>query len=205
MNNTFKKLRPKDKFIYLWDYYKWKILLAILTVCILISIVIHLHRPKPDLYIGLVNVSIGESLEDSLSSSDISSLIYHDLLITEEGSGPDNYSYASQLKLMAAIEAKQLDIVILSRDSLKLLAKNNYLCDLKTLIEKTDLAMSHDLKRYYITDQDLKLSSQDVPVAIDLSASSIFSKAQFNEPVYLGVIANTQRSDIIVRYLKELF
>lgn len=91
---------------------------------------------------------------------------------------PENhqYGYASKLKLMAAIEAKQLDVVL-----------------------------EGNAVEYTLTEASrYQADTKEVTNGLEISAFPMFQAAGFSEPVYLGVIANSPRISTVMQYIAYL-
>lgn len=134
------------------------------------------------LYVGLLNVSIGEDTEAELTDRFIGAtglnskknevLLYKDLYITEEAETENHeYAYASKLKVLATINSKQLDLVIMNSEALSIFYENGYLLDGKSL---------------------------------DISDYKIIKDSGFPESVYAGIIANSNNTENATRYLTYL-
>ena len=85
---------------------------------------------EPVLYLGLVNVSVGEDLEGSLTADYLTEsghdpkkrevYLYPGLYLSDNADTLNHeYAYASKMKLIGAISAKKLDLVLMNREALR--------------------------------------------------------------------------------------
>lgn len=206
LRETLRGMDRRQRITYLWDYYKWLFILLIIAGGILIySLTTVLTRKKTVLSVALVNVQADDSILDSITDQflqmepeDFSggTVKYErNLLIsadpedsTQDGStgsvtdsgasytasGTDGgasyeYSYASQMKLLAMITDKKLDVVIMDQHTRDIFQRQDYLSE-----------------------------------CVSLEGSSLYRKAGFSEPVYAGIIRNTQRPESAEKYLDML-
>lgn len=138
---TFKQLHGKAKLQYLWDYYK----LPFIIVCIVLYILaynIHGQVAKKTtvLSIAFININMSDSLSqhltsdflefENLSSKKNEICTYDNLLIQKNPSSENlEYAYASSTRLLAAIDAKKLDLVFMNQDAMEQLNEKGYLSD----------------------------------------------------------------------------
>lgn len=206
LRETLRDMDRRQRITYLWDYYKWLFILLIIAGGILIySLTSVLTRKKTVLSVALVNVQADDSILDSLTDQflqmepeDFSggTIKYErNLLITADpeniaqsentGSATDSgvpytgsaadggasyeYSYASQMKLLAMITDKKLDIVIMDQHTRDIFQRQDYMS-----------------------------------ACVSLEGTSLYRKAGFSEPVYAGIIRNTQRPESAEKYLEML-
>lgn len=140
--DAFRRMDARQKADYIFAYYKAPILLGVILIAVLCS-AIHrqLTRKEPVLYAALVNVSVGEALGDTLTAQFLEAsgadarrqevYLYRDLYLSDDASVVNHeYAYASRLKLLGAINAKRLDVVLMNREGYDILSQSGYLLDL---------------------------------------------------------------------------
>lgn len=206
LRETLRGMDRRQRITYLWDYYKWLFILLIIAGGILIySLTTVLTRKKTVLSVALVNVQADDSILDSITDQflqmepeDFSggTVKYErNLLIsadpedsTQDGStgsvtdsgasytasGTDGgasyeYSYASQIKLLAMITDKKLDVVIMDQHTRDIFQRQDYMS-----------------------------------ACVSLEGTSLYRRAGFSEPIYAGIIRNTQRPESAEKYLEML-
>lgn len=182
------------KLEHIWLYYKLPIFLSLLILGLLVS---GLHRAiakkEPAVYLACLNVSMGEGLETTLTEDYIrfrhqdprkhQVALYRNLYLSEDPAASDHeYGYASKMKLFAAINAKQLDLVLMNREAYDRCSQSGFLMDLSGMAD------------------DLFLTAPQ-PDAIELTLLPLFRAAYFSGKVYLGIIANTPRPEECRQYL----
>ena len=232
--NHFKDLHGTAKLQYIWDYYK----LPIAVICIGLYIVgymgyRHLTHKETVLYTALVNVNAGETLTEELSVGYLDYLqanpskksisLYTELYLTDdEASQYYEYTYASSTKIIASIDAEQLDVVIMDKEAFDAFSQNGYLYNMEDFLMKqappqlylslqssleNNIAILEDNALEAGLDPSVSYSAKTVeyPMAVNLSQSNMIRRAGFNDTVYLGIIANTPRMDEVAAYLEYLF
>ena len=227
-----KTLHGPQKIRYIWDYYK----LPIVVLCILLyilgySLYGHFTHKEKILYTALVNVSASDSLTEQLSTGFLDSLdqdtskttmqLYTGLYLTDDETNPyHEYTYASRMKILASIDGKQLDVVLMNKEAFDAFSQNGYLCDLEELLSSEDVDLYNRLKPHLVTNTvilednstDLQLDpsityqavTEEHPFGLDLSQTSMISDAGFSYIVYLGIIANSPRTEEAIDYVRYL-
>ncbi|MDY5845700.1 MAG: hypothetical protein SPJ92_04025 [Bariatricus sp.] len=227
-----KTLHGPQKIRYIWDYYK----LPIVVLCILLyilgySLYGHFTHKETILYTALVNVSASDSLTEQLSTGFLDSLdqdtskttmqLYTGLYLTDDETNPyHEYTYASRMKILASIDGKQLDVVLMNKEAFDAFSQNGYLCDLEELLSSEDVDLYNRLKPHLVTNTvilednstDLQLDpsityqavTEEHPFGLDLSQTSMISDAGFSDIVYLGIIANSPRTEEAINYVRYL-
>ncbi len=227
----WKQLQGTQKIQYIWDYYKFPIIVCLILLYI-IGYILYGHFSKKDtvLYTALVNVSASEKLNAQLSDGFMDYIdadasrktiqLYKGLYLTSDQDDPNHeYTYASRIKIIASIDGEQLDIVLMNKEAFDTFSQNGYLYNLEELLQDSDILTS--VEPYLVTNtsilednsedllMDDSLSYQAVtkeyPMGLDVSQKGLFQKAGFEDSVYLGVIANSPRMDMAVEYIKYLY
>lgn len=196
---TLKNLHGKARLQYLWDYFK----LPFVLFCILIYVIAYLlygHFTKKEnvLYIAYTNVSVGDTLSESLLDDYLSYrnlstkknriYTYTNLYITNDPVNDDyQYAYASSTKLLAAIDSKHLDLILMNEEALNALVQQGYLSDLTQFIPES---IENAAASAY---------------ALNASHTELFKNAGFSDNVYIGVIDNSPRKEEALRYLEYFF
>lgn len=229
---TFHSLHGWQKVQYIWDYYKLPLaVLCIAAYAAVFTIHGRLTHKDEALYAALVNVTAGQDLTDALTGHFLESQgidpakntlsLYSGLyLTTDENNIYHEYTYASRMKILAAINAKQLDVVFMDQEAFDAFAQNGYLYDLDGLLREEDPSLYEALKPYLVKntvilednafelifDESLAYdaTTEEYTMGLDLSASPIFQKAGFTETVYMGILQNTERKDMVLAYLQYL-
>ena len=147
--------------------------------------------------------------------------LYTGLYLTDDETNPyHEYTYASSMKILASIDGKQLDVVLMNKEAFDAFSQNGYLCDLEELLSSEDVDLYNRLKPHLVTNTvilednstDLQLDpsityqavTEEHPFGLDLSQTSMISDAGFSDIVYLGIIANSPRTEEAIDYVRYL-
>ena len=229
---AFQNMSRKEKLDYVYTYYKWPILFGLIALIILGSVIRRqITKKEPLLYLAVTNVVIGEDMEKDLTEDYLRAVgakprrqevyIYKDLYISGDADTLNHeYAYASRIKLMGAVNSKRLDLVLMNRESFDLLSRSGYLMDLEPLLaqcpEELSLALTPCLSENEVIlsdnsidyqlgeSEELKIETQTVLSGIDVSGFPLIIRAGFPDTVYLGIIANSPRTEECIRYLEYL-
>lgn len=225
--NTAKRLQ------YVWDYYKLPIAIALVILYVMgYSIYRRASYKDTCLYAALVNVSIGSELEGQITDGFLEDqeidpsknqfLLYSGWYLTDDpASEYHEYTYATRMKILAAIDSEKLDVVFMNKEAFDAFAQNGYLCNMEVLLQETDPALYETLQDIIVTNMEiLEDNAQDVvldpsleyvaetteyPMAVDLSTAGRIQAAGFEDSIYFGVLGNTPRKETSVAYLNYLF
>ena len=230
--NELKNLHGRKKLEYIWNYYK--IPLVILAIAVYVIIYVFFRRAtdmNPYLYLAYVNVSAGEDLHTELEEdflamqedADERSIVstYEDLLLTEAVDSTDtSYLYACQMKILAAIDGEEMDLVLMDKEAYDAFAQNGYLYNLEDFLTQYAPELTAELSPLLTNNIEIlednatevtldnsipyEAVTEEYPMAFEVSSFSYFGDAGFSDEVYLGIIANTPRSETVVSYLKYL-
>ena len=229
---AFQAMSLSGRLEYIWLYYKAPILLGLAALLVLGSFVKReLTKKEPLLCLGFINVAVGEDLEQALDAGfvrfaggnegkqEVEQL--EGLYLSQNAATEDHqYAYASRMKLMGAVNAGLLDLVLMNRESYDLLSQGGYLLplspelfdgsdELYPRIEgrllSNDVILSDNSVAYELREtEELKIVTETAVNAIDVTGTALFQDAGFSAPVYLGVIANTKRLDAVLSYIAYL-
>jgi hypothetical protein len=222
-------LKGTAKLRFIWDYYKIPIFL--ICVCVYAAGYIvwrNVTAEFPQLYLAYVNVEAGEALDRQLTEGFIDYLqprekrstvkAARNLAITDDLLNVDgSYVYASQVKILSAIDNQQLDVVLMNKEAFDAFSQNGFLADLNSFAKEHELT---DLEPYFIdnieilsdnmtdvmTDPTVEYHSETTsyPMGIDVSEFPCIKEAGFPDHVYLGIIANTERADKAAAFVTYL-
>ena len=227
---AYRELPFRQKLTHIWLYYKWPILLSLTALVVLGSVIYRItHKKEPVLYLAMINVSIGEELDAAVTRDFLDYagfdaekqelLVYRDLYLAEETDVTTHRSaYATRIKLMASVEQKQLDLILMSRESYDVLSSQGYLLPveellteapelseaLTPLITENDVTIEDNSIEYQLREaEELVIVTESVGNALRLDTLPLFS-GQFQDPLYLGIVANTPRRSLCLDYLRYL-
>lgn len=224
----FARMTPAQKREHIWTYYRAHILLAAVLVAIAVSSVCRIVTTKePVLYAAFLNVSAGSQLESALSEDYLVSqgydprkheIYFHTDLYLSGNPSPENaeYAYVSSMKVMATIEAGDLDLVLMNQEAYDLCSGSDYLLDLTELFSPEDPRIAPYLTSNLVILEDNSLEfdlgeaeeyiavTETVPNALDLSELPLFRDAGLSGRVYLGIISTSSRLEECADYIAIL-
>ena len=227
---SFRKMNAAEKADYIISYYKLPIVLILIAAIIFGSI---LHRKltvkEPLVYLGIVNVAIGEDLMGELTDGYLTAAganprkqtveVYGDLYLSNDADTLNHqYAYASRMKVLGSINAEQFDLVFMNREAYDIFSGSGFLMELKDAGIPADLyaVLEPYLKSNEVIVKDnsidyqlgeaesLEIETKESVNAILLNEFERFRKAGFPDDVYAGVIANTPRLEGVFSYLSYL-
>lgn len=229
-DNGLHTLHGKKKIQHILAYYKFPlVILCILLYFIGYRIYGYLTHKDVLLYTALVNVTTGETLTETLKKDFLNHLdadtsaekieLYTGLYLTDnELNAWHEYTYASRMKILAAVEGQLLDVVLMNKEAFDAFSQNGYLYDLDILLSANDSDLYKTLKPALVSNiiilednaDDLALDpslpyqavTQEHFYGLDLSETNLIRQAGFKDTVYLGVIANTPRIETTIQYIK---
>lgn len=229
---NLRRLHGKQKLQFLWDYYK----LPLAVLCIAVSVAAysiygHMTQKNTILYTALINVTAGEELRQNLTDAFLKSIdidsskyncqLYTGLYLTEDmNSAYHAYTYASRMKILAAIDARQMDVALMDQEAFDAFSQNGYLYEMdcffsehtplyKTLkpyfAENTVILKDNSLDLYFDETAIYDAETETHVIGIDLSGSPVIQKAGFRDTVYLGILKNTLHKDAVIEFLQYLY
>lgn len=187
---TLRQLHGRKRLDHIWTYYKLPIVLAAIALYMVGYLAYRQATRKEDvLYLALVNVSPGETLTQQLTDGFAQDqgltpkqqvYLYSGLLLTENESADQQYVYASEVRVLAAVTAGQMDVVLMDQEARDAFAAQDYLADLSGL--------------------DPGWSGQ----WMDVSQTPLIRQAGFSDPIYLGVLTNAPHPERAAAYIRYL-
>lgn len=139
--SALQELKGKKKIQYILDYYKLPlILIGILIYAVCWITVRNWNQKENILYVGLVNVAPPEEMlmdlsdgymdEREISKSDYAVYLYQNLFLSADADSEYHpYTYATRMKILGAIEAQHLDLVLMNQEAFDAFSQNGYLED----------------------------------------------------------------------------
>lgn len=228
---AFRSMSPKQKLEHIYLYYKGPILLGLLALAVLGSIVQQqLTKKEPLVYLALANVAVGEDAEADLTQGFLRYLgadekkqevyLYPDLYLSENAETLNHeYAYASRMKLMGAVSAGRLDLVLMNREAWDMLSRGGYLlvlnpdffedaalyAQLSPCLAENEVIVSDNSLAYQLGEAEThEVETAPAENGLAVSGLPFFSAAGFPDAVYLGVIANTKHPAACAQYMAYL-
>ena len=219
---AFRAMSPGEKLEYIWEDYKWPILVTMLVLGIIIwAAQRELTKKEPVLYLALVNVTVGEDLEQALTTGYLTAsdknprrqevYVYRDLYLSDDADVLNHeYAYASRTKVMGAVQTQKLDVVLMNREAYDLLSAQGYLLPFDDaalpplLVSNEDVVSDNAIEWQLNEAATHERVTETVQNALAMSDCPLFQAAGFEGNVYAGVIANSPRPAEALRYLQYL-
>lgn len=229
---AFARMTLGQKAEYVFAYYKLPLVLILVALTAIISVGrYYLTYKEPLLYVGYTNVELPQEAEEGLFEGYLRSrganprtteaYRYYGLYLTDpEGSVDHQYSYASRVKLLAAIDAEELDVVVMNRDAYDLLSHSGYLADLPDLLDEADPALAAAAtpliqeNEVIIEDNQVEMDLGEADAyeavtethanALDASTLPAFAAMDLTDHIYLGIVGNTPRTTEVLQLLSYL-
>lgn len=224
---SFRKLSFPQKLAHIWLYDKWFIILGAAALIIAGGFLYReLTKKEPVLYMAWVNTVVGSELEETLGPGFVQAagldpdkqelLFYRELYLAEDDSmDAHRAAYAARIKLMASIDEKRLDLVLMSREAWDILSGDGYLLELpgnlpalpglEALLRENTVILEDNELEYLLNEAEThEITTVQAANALELTELPLFRDAGFNHPVYLGILANSPRLERCGEYLEYL-
>ena len=225
---AFKAMSIGQKAEYVFAYYKLPLVIALVALVAFGSIARWaLTHKEPALYVAFVNVAPDDEAAATLTTGFVEMrgdnpratevVCYPDLYLSSDSDQQSHqYAYASKLKLLASIDAEQLDVTLMNQEAYDLLSASGFLLDLSEtctgelslpavaqnrLVTNT-IVLSDNMVEVELGEADAyEAQTTEAPNALLVTDLSPFASLPDDEPLYLGVIANTPRLEASIAYL----
>lgn len=140
----------------------------------------------------------------------------------EEANANFQFAMALQTRTLADLSAHRMDVVLMDQKALDGYAKEGYLMDLEAFLSEEDpdflsqlqpelakasVIISDNRSEVLLNEEvEYEAVTEDQSVGILVSDRSLFSGSDVivPDPLYLGVISNTEREDTVLAYLHYL-
>ncbi len=197
--DTLRSLHGRKRWEHIWAYYKLPIVIALIIVYIFgYAAYRHLTKKEDILYLGMVNVATGADLTEQLTTGFAENQqltqkqqvnLLSGLLVTKSENADEQYVYASEMKLLGAVSAQRMDVILMDAAARDELLADDYFLDLRTL----DASFS-----------DLPGLNENGTV-LDISDTLFIKQAGFSGRVYLGIVQNAPHPERAAAYIRYLF
>lgn len=211
-NAKLKGAPLKDKLLYFKDYYLLATL-GVLVACAFIFSLVYSMVTAPDdtalgiyLYNDTGNSSSTELIDRFAQYMEIDTSkhdVYLDASLTYSTQMGDYDAYVSLEKAMAAITAKDVDVIVADTDTIDYFAKCELLGNITTVLPDTFPEEYKD-RLYYAKVGD---SDDLIPVGISVSDAPKLNEYNYyvdKEPIYSFVV-NSDNIDNAVEFLKYIY
>lgn len=227
----WKSLTTRQKIQQIWDYYKLPIFIACVLIYML-GYTIYRHETVKEkvFYTGLINVAPGEDLTKQLYKDFEETIVtnpkkeemefYTGLYLTDNTKSEFyQYSYTSQMKILAAIDAQQLDLVLMDKEAFDAFSQNGYLypldefiaefpelkgCTDGLLVENITILESNAMDVAFDPSLEYESVTETHYYGLDMSQHGYLADADLSGTVYLAILLNTPRKEICAKYIEHL-
>lgn len=228
----FRQLKGTKKIQYLWDYYKLHFVVAGVILYILgYTAYGHFTQKEQVLYAAFINVAPSEALTETLSNGFLTAqgmdlnkkefYLYSGLYLTTDEENPyHEYTYASRIKLIAAMDSETLDIALMDQEAFDAFSQNGYLYNMETFLSEADPELYRECKEMLRDNIEIlednaeeaalddsveyAAETEEYPMALEVTQTALLKDAGFTEPVYLGIIKNMPREEAAAEYVRYL-
>ena len=226
--DKFRQMDMKQKLQYIWDYYKWPILITLFVIILLSSFIHDRVTAKKDVLYVVMLDSAAQTAGDSDMLDDFSGTLsdfdpdkeelFLDATINTEGNGSIGYTYMQ--KVLAQYNIGSIDVTIAPRETIEKFAEFQAFGDLRDLLPKDlyDEILSSGREILYTDYEDPATGEikHDIPIAVNISDSEPILKGftdiegnrqdYFESDCYIAISPNTsylEHSIAFLRYMLE--
>lgn len=228
---SFRKMTLPQKLEYIFTYFRLPIVVTLAALIVTGDFAWRaITKKEVLLYSACVNVTMGETLDGALTTGFVLDqgmepkkaevTVYRDLYLARDPSAEDHqYAYATRMKLLASIQAQELDVVLMDREAYDILSGEGYLYDIPSILDRNDplyprlepyltentVILEDNAVEYNLNEADTyEAVTETVVNGLDVSSFPLFQNAGFSGSVYLGVVGNSPRLPMVFRYLEYL-
>ena len=225
------RMTLRQRLDYIWEYYKFPMVLMLIAVVALGSMLYYRITSREKLlYLACANIVVGDTLDSALNEGFTRAIgadpgrsevaIYHNLYLSSDPSAQNHqYSYASRLKMLAAMAGGQVDVLLMNHEAYDIMSAGGYLLPLEDLLKRDsglfqrvegrlteNMVILEDNSIEHQLDENVAYQAETETAvnAILISSFELFEQAGFSGDVYLGVIGNSSRTEMVLRYIGYL-
>lgn len=199
---NIRELNNKQKIQYIWDYYRWTILIVIALIFFLVSLIWHYATYKePALDVIMVNSNMiyAEEFPEFDNFYKLAGLDPVDEPISVDASisfsSPENpvsdYYNTQNLSLRVAVGGN--DIIFAPATIYDYYAASGSFLDLSAVLSKQELEKYADIL-VYTTDEE---TGDTYPCGVTLSEDNwLLEKQYYSQPCCLGLFVNTDTTEL---------
>jgi hypothetical protein len=201
-----QNMNRKEKLEYFKEYYKSHALVALIAIVVVSYIIVGLINRK-DMVLNVTFYGRAINIE---KHTELSRVVNEDLVaekkqqirldfIMTDTSAQLEVVTANFEKLIAMVAARDLDILILSKDDFNYYAEDGFFYNLSSIPGFSKL----NLKEYEMVYDKLADDATAQPYGISINGSPILDDLEFasNDPV-LAILANSQRLDKSLEFIQ---
>ena len=211
-NAKLKDAPLKDKLLYFKDYYLLTTLGIIVVCAFVFSLVYSMVTAPQDTALGIFlyndtgdssNTELIDSFAQYVGINTSKHNAYLDASMTYSAGMGNLDSYIQLEKAMAAITAKELDVIVGDDETIDYFAKCELLADITTILPEDLLEQYQDHLYYAEIGTNNKLTPVGIAV-FDAPKLNEYHYYEDKEPVY-SFIVNSENPDTAVEFLRYLY
>lgn len=206
-----KNMSLQDKVWYIWEYYKFHILGALVIFGILWIIGTSIYRSTFDnvLYCMYINNRSEQELNTDILTRDFheymgftdKQLVSAESSFISYGSDASEFSYASMAKISALVASKDLDVMISDQENFDHYLSLGGFTDLEAELPPEVLSLVKD-RLYYGVDE----TGASHAYGILLDDTSFAEESHLTmSPCIMGIISNSKNKDTGIALLQYIF
>lgn len=221
--NTFKSLHGKQRLQFIWDYYKWRIIVivfSIVTVCTFASMLYEGQKPCRLQACVVLNTEDDcsrwfDKFTEELTSDGKPGKV--DINLDQPFDYDNKYYYVQELEVMTTVSSMRMDIAVCGKDMYSYLLALNACLPLDEALSKDLVDSLSDNKKLVYDTANLKIDKNgnvnpddgiDGYYAVDLSGTefdSLYNQTEEGkEPLYAVIISNTEHLEDCEKLLRAL-
>lgn len=208
--DKLRDMSTKEKFHYLWEYYRYQGLLILLSISLIIYIIYKIVTPNVEtrFYAAFVNNTINPDLLEDYQQDfhghlkldpELEEVFFNNTFYL---GSPTEYSMTMRQALYTYVAAKEIDVIIAPEDEFIQMTHNALFEDLSDQLP-TDLYSSLT-NHFYIS------SNSEDPVervyGIYLTETDLYkNNTNTTTPYIIGIVANSNYKENSVEFIRYLF
>lgn len=221
--NTFKSLRGKSKLAFVWDYYRWRIIViafSIMTICTFANLLYEGQKPCRLRACVVLNTedncrSWFDKFTKELKADGKPGKV--DINLDQPFDYDNKYYYIQELEVMTTISSFRMDIAVCGKDMYSYLLALNACMPLDKALPKDLTDSLSDSKKLVYDTANLKIDENgkvnpkdgiDGYYAVDLSGTEFYNlynqTEDGKEPLYAVIISNTEHLEDSIKLLRAL-
>jgi hypothetical protein len=216
MSNKFKALPFKQKIGYIWDYYRFRIIVSIIIIGVLTSYISNLiNRPDIDVYCLVLNDANNETLKEHINSTypkfikNTKKSASVDLGFTLAFDEQKNMYWTdnvSSIKFLEITSSGQNDVVITDYNCMIWAISNDFVLPITDIIPEE---YYEQLEPYFVSikHEDIRYNVKEfIPYGLDISKSKHYKK--YTDKYKDGILCYCSASknpEAVVRFIKYMF
>lgn len=230
---NWAELNTRQRITFFWDYYK---LPTLILICVIAFGVYAIHGAvtKKDtlMHVSLVNMTWAESMEETLNTG---YLAYIDGNLKKQEIAIDSglfmsldesnlyyqTTYGTRAKILAQLEVRDLDIMLMDQEGFDICSASSYLLDLGAFLQENDpelyaqlsdrltenicIVEDNSSEGYSSSDPEYTAVTEEHPYGLLVSDLPCLQSETAPDTVYLGIAATCERSEEVISYIRYLF